>query len=1437
MRFKRFWVSLFWIATFILCAFSAKAEDLYVKSGWNLISARTQIDVKNVFKDANKITSVWKWQNGKWAVYLPGQSDGGQAYANSKGFSLLTTISPGEGFWVNANADTLYTLSGTEVDETKIDLAEGWNLLGLKTNKALDVTTLNDVTSVWKWENNKWAVYLPGEEDGGKSYAESKGFALLTTIFPGEGFWVNTGSAGSIDNIETPPVVGKVTYPDQKSVSKVALYKAMGLASSDIQVEMPPVPGATVKAYLASDTNCTNPLAEVKTDDQGNYVFTAKDFKDGNVPSDPIVVKAEFKSPINPQIKVAVSNLVDPATDKGVVKEVNPLTEVITQKIKTFVEETFKVTLTKEIMNAAKTFIDLIAQQVESQGLTQFDDNDFKVAEIEDNGTEVVVEKNATAVKEMADKMIDKATTGLFDGMANTLIQKAEKGDLGAKVQVDDDKKLEFFQQFFASLGFLVGTKDEQGNAGIIAFMPTPMDIPENALPGQTMFGDRAFRFLVPDDLKKEAFNKINDPAFKYHFMENLERPFLSSKLVETLAEASINGTKTTLEQMASAIKSFFKWAKDDMKMVDGIPVELGMELKPATGESVLASELVSAFTGEIASSPQEVARDMLNRDYYIVELSDMAIQEKIDEIVRNNGTQDDVNNLINNIKSEEDLRALVSNSDIFGVRTDELAHKIFAALDPSLYGKPLTATTPLDVKTAFFLVQEMLNRIYLIYPEKGWFNEIKDAAGNVERIEPAFDNFKHLRPADNVNKNELVTKMINAIFGLNVTLDDATKAFADNFYAKLDELRKDAGDVFEMGDFKPDKTYETATVKGRIANTDLLTTKEVQLWHCNENGCWNEKNASLSDDGSFEFQDLKTNDQYELRFADLKEFNFPFYLDNFNDSFDLGDIWLPAEGDDASFMPVVPGISMWLDQKFFDPFNEASPLNDKDQGPKFANWDTNKPFIVAIGDPNGDPDLLWKSDTGLTGYNGAQIARLVWDKDDDGVQEKVYGIASLFGRTFNATKLKNNLDWQDSVKWPEEDNAVYVVRTGEGRYFFLEVRFFDKDENGNPTGLLDMGFAKLGNDLTLDVPQDMVATPGATSVEGLMVVTMCPADHYDLDENLWSPPEFVPFGYDKEIATQKADLQWMPGFTMPSIDEDKKLYAIDLDDIDGQLDNASDAIDDKQESDRILGVENGAQFLALIEINATAQTATLTPLNSTTVNATVGNAYLVATNQNKLKVIVVVNMFGDTITFVTLDREKVIKDDDLSEKLVNATKIVVDLQDGLDLNDEDNDGIPAVFDDNDFAPNTIEDFQPDDGSAPTEPDKCQVMVLPDGDITGLTAVYGAKIEIDLSNSKYPVPSDVADQIEPSLTSVFSGSNTVSYDSATKTLTFDLNSTESVSINNDQAIVKFDEPDDNSPEVDDGDDEDDFPVTITFYDENGAQIKQIQGKLDDTCDD
>ena len=75
-------------------------------SGWNLIGLKNN-EAKSITDliagNETSIVSVWKWVNGNWAVYLSGETDGGAAYATSKGFGLLQNISPGEGFWVNVN--------------------------------------------------------------------------------------------------------------------------------------------------------------------------------------------------------------------------------------------------------------------------------------------------------------------------------------------------------------------------------------------------------------------------------------------------------------------------------------------------------------------------------------------------------------------------------------------------------------------------------------------------------------------------------------------------------------------------------------------------------------------------------------------------------------------------------------------------------------------------------------------------------------------------------------------------------------------------------------------------------------------------------------------------------------------------------------------------------------------------------------------------------------------------------------------------------------------------------------------------------------------------------------------------------------------------------------------------------------------------------------
>jgi len=92
-----------------LLPLQVKAED--VASGWNLLgNASPPFAVNDVFPDSAKVSSVWAWvpSLANWAFYSPAYTDGGKQYASEKGFSPLTTINTGQGFWVNAKKSFTY---------------------------------------------------------------------------------------------------------------------------------------------------------------------------------------------------------------------------------------------------------------------------------------------------------------------------------------------------------------------------------------------------------------------------------------------------------------------------------------------------------------------------------------------------------------------------------------------------------------------------------------------------------------------------------------------------------------------------------------------------------------------------------------------------------------------------------------------------------------------------------------------------------------------------------------------------------------------------------------------------------------------------------------------------------------------------------------------------------------------------------------------------------------------------------------------------------------------------------------------------------------------------------------------------------------------------------------------------------------------------------
>lgn len=187
-----------------------------VKLGWNLLgnSHNVTLDVATVFGDATKVVTVWKWvpSRSKWAFYSPTFSDGGAAYAASKGYEFLTSVDGGEGFWVKAKAVfTVQLPVGLAISSASFQsMVSGWSLIAVgdrptprQFNMLLSLTPpaagdipLN-VTTLWAWEDTQgsWYFYAPSMEKSGEllSYIKSNNYFDFGTkvLEPGIGFWVN----------------------------------------------------------------------------------------------------------------------------------------------------------------------------------------------------------------------------------------------------------------------------------------------------------------------------------------------------------------------------------------------------------------------------------------------------------------------------------------------------------------------------------------------------------------------------------------------------------------------------------------------------------------------------------------------------------------------------------------------------------------------------------------------------------------------------------------------------------------------------------------------------------------------------------------------------------------------------------------------------------------------------------------------------------------------------------------------------------------------------------------------------------------------------------------------------------------------------------------------------------------------------------------------
>lgn len=106
---------------------AAQAQVHQLAQGWNLIGNDTGQPVTSatIFGTlaapttaSASITSVWVWDTAgaRWSFFAPSLSDADLAsYASSKGYSVLTQVPAGAGFWVSASSALALNLANNSL--------------------------------------------------------------------------------------------------------------------------------------------------------------------------------------------------------------------------------------------------------------------------------------------------------------------------------------------------------------------------------------------------------------------------------------------------------------------------------------------------------------------------------------------------------------------------------------------------------------------------------------------------------------------------------------------------------------------------------------------------------------------------------------------------------------------------------------------------------------------------------------------------------------------------------------------------------------------------------------------------------------------------------------------------------------------------------------------------------------------------------------------------------------------------------------------------------------------------------------------------------------------------------------------------------------------------------------------------------------------------
>lgn len=181
-----------------------------IHKGWNLLSApfiADDMSIPALFPEAADFAYTWK------APYRP-----------------LTSVQPGEGFWLYSSTDHTTENSGTPIDELTLDLDRGWNLIG-PVSATVDITDPQDTPD----QSVEAQVY--------EYSAQASAYVAGQQLIPPNGYWIystatcelmlselsgtpQTTVATPASDPPPPPQVSRINNRQSKSDASVTVHPA-----------------------------------------------------------------------------------------------------------------------------------------------------------------------------------------------------------------------------------------------------------------------------------------------------------------------------------------------------------------------------------------------------------------------------------------------------------------------------------------------------------------------------------------------------------------------------------------------------------------------------------------------------------------------------------------------------------------------------------------------------------------------------------------------------------------------------------------------------------------------------------------------------------------------------------------------------------------------------------------------------------------------------------------------------------------------------------------------------------------------------------------------------------------------------------------------------------------------------------------------------------